>query len=686
MPVCGIYGSGESNFIRRKSMRKTVSLQARLVFIMSMSALIPLAAMSVFSIIKFGNSLRNSEENKLVSIRDMKKLQMEDFFNGIEGDISFLANTSNTIMNNTKSLLIYQKEMKLDPDSAFDMSGNGKKLTKTYKEIHDPLDRYIAKYLGTYDYSDIIICNTEGQVFYTYKKDPDYLENLRTGKYKGTHLSETWSKVIGSGRIYISDMKQYPPAKNQPAMFIGAPIMNDGKIIAAVIARIQREKINRIMQERSGMGLSGESYVVGSDFYMKSDSRLINETEKRRTASVQKAELEQVKAALSDKTGIMRSKGIRSTDVLSAYSPLKVGDFIRWAVLTEIDASEAYKTVNDLSVIMTVMLLIVAVILLLIGFFLARSIAKPILKYSITLENASERIAEDSHHLSDSSRIIADGTTDQASSIEETSSLMEELSVIVKQNVENSKYASSLSDKASIASEEGVARMEQMLASMGEINDAGGRIRNIMKVIDDIAFQTNILALNAAVEAARAGESGAGFAVVADEVKNLATKSAVAAKETASMIEDSIRKTGAGLDIAAKLAEVFKEIHSNAGKVFEMSKKVETASHQQDESINQVNKAMTQFDRVVQSNANSAGETASSSEKLMDEANTLNEVVNSLVLLVTGKDYGSGKKKKRHDKKIEGNPVNYHSKKTAGYRKDERKDTDDEKLIPFIEQ
>jgi methyl-accepting chemotaxis protein len=287
--------------------------------------------------------------------------------------------------------------------------------------------------------------------------------------------------------------------------------------------------------------------------------------------------------------------------------------------------------VNNLVNIIITIIIFIIISLGIIAFWVISSISKPIKKIVANLSGSSEQIGISSQQLSQSSQSIANGATEQAASIEELSSM-------VKQNVENSNENSILSDKSSEYSDVGFNQMENMLASMSEINKSTDEIKNIIDIIDDIAFQTNMLALNAAVEAARAGEAGMGFAVVADEVKNLANRSADSAKETSKLIKETIIKIESGLEISKKMSDIFKDILTNSKKASIMSKEVETASRQQDIAI-------TQLDNVVQSNASMSEETASAAEELQSQVGTLNEVVNELYLIVNGKEYRAINKK-----------------------------------------
>ncbi|HPO50174.1 MAG TPA: methyl-accepting chemotaxis protein, partial [Spirochaetota bacterium] len=292
---------------------------------------------------------------------------------------------------------------------------------------------------------------------------------------------------------------------------------------------------------------------------------------------------------------------------------------------------------KNISFISTTLLIVITMIIIIIGFLQANLISKPIFNLTKLLSSGSSEISSASEQLSRASQEISNGATEQAATIQETSASMEELSSMVKQNFENSQESSLLVIKTSEITENGYTEMENMLESMNAINKSSDDIKNVIDVIEDISFQTNMLALNAAVEAARAGEAGMGFAVVADEVKSLANRSSDNAKEISKMIKESIKRTEEGVEKAQKLSEIFKEILSNVKKVTEMSKEIELASKQQDIGIGQVNKAVIQFDSVVQSNAAGAEETASSAEELQSQVESLNEIVDSLITLVTGK-------------------------------------------------
>jgi methyl-accepting chemotaxis protein len=217
------------------------------------------------------------------------------------------------------------------------------------------------------------------------------------------------------------------------------------------------------------------------------------------------------------------------------------------------------------------------------------------------------------------------------------------MSSMTKQNAENAKQADGLMQEANQTVSQANSSMGELKGSMEEISKASEETSKIIKTIDEIAFQTNLLALNAAVEAARAGEAGAGFAVVAEEVRNLALRSADAAKNTAELIEGTVKKVKHGSELVNTTGDAFTEVASSSAKVGELVAEISAASNEQAQGIEQVNIAVTEMDKVTQSNAAGAEESASASEEMNAQAEQMKGNVMELIALVGGSGNGNGR-------------------------------------------
>ena len=248
------------------------------------------------------------------------------------------------------------------------------------------------------------------------------------------------------------------------------------------------------------------------------------------------------------------------------------------------------------------------------------------------VQTGANQMADASGQVSDSSQSISQGATEQAASLEEITASMNEMASQTDMNAENATQANKLAQTARSGAEEGNAMMNKMVGAMAEIDDSAQKISKIIKVIDEIAFQTNLLALNAAVEAARAGVHGKGFAVVAEEVRNLAARSANAAKETTELIEGSIKKVNAGTEVANNTAEALTEIVSGVSKVTDLVGEIAAASNEQSQGIAQVNQGLVQLDQVTQQNTANSEESAAASVELSEQANQLADVLTRFTL------------------------------------------------------
>jgi methyl-accepting chemotaxis protein len=252
-----------------------------------------------------------------------------------------------------------------------------------------------------------------------------------------------------------------------------------------------------------------------------------------------------------------------------------------------------------------------------------KKLGRDLSKLIAEVQSSGEQIASGSMQIADSAQSLSQGATESAASLEEISASMTEMASQTNQAAENADQARHLANQARDAAEKGNRQMVDMVGAMADINEAGQSISRIIKVIDEIAFQTNLLALNAAVEAARAGQHGKGFAVVAEEVRNLAARSAKAAKETAELIEGSGRKTENGTRIAGETEGALKEIMTTVVKVTDLVNEIAAASREQAEGIGQVNTGLGQIDQVTQTNTASAEESAAAAEELSGQAEQL---------------------------------------------------------------
>jgi methyl-accepting chemotaxis protein len=383
-----------------------------------------------------------------------------------------------------------------------------------------------------------------------------------------------------------------------------------------------------------------------------------------RTRTAYSAQLREV-IALSQKTEDAAAVAAVYTLARTKLDPLADAYSNAYTALSRMESDDAgirSKEVTDSITTTKLALLIFTaagfVVAVGIAFAIIRSVNQQLRRNVSILSESSGQTASAAAEISRASQSLAAGASEQAASLEETSASLEEVSSMVKRNAQNAQSARELSGQARHTAEAGVAGMQamarstdgirhasaEMRSSMDGIRDASADVSKIIKTIDEIAFQTNLLALNAAVEAARAGEAGMGFAVVADEVRNLAQRSAKAARETADMIEASIKRSEEGVkvtekvslaveDVATKARDVEKhltEILTKSQQVDEQVASIANASHEQSQGISQVATAVTQMDKVTQSNAAAAEQSASAAEELNAQALALRGAVADL--------------------------------------------------------
>ncbi len=293
-----------------------------------------------------------------------------------------------------------------------------------------------------------------------------------------------------------------------------------------------------------------------------------------------------------------------------------------WAAIITVDEAEALASVASLRQQVFIVLALCLGVLVALAWWLARSIARPMIVRMTSLAEGAQQVSSASEQVSTSAQTLSQGATEQAASLEETSASLEEMAAMTRKNAESSHQAAAFMTDVDRQVAGSNAALQAMVQSMATIKDSSVKVSKIIKTIDEIAFQTNLLALNAAVEAARAGEAGMGFAVVADEVRNLAQRSAQAARDTAGLIEESTSNATSGASRVSQLEEAMQGITTSVVRAKQLVDDVSVASREQAQGIEQVTLAIAQMEKVTLSTAATAEENAAASEQLSAQAET----------------------------------------------------------------
>ncbi|GAB0056910.1 hypothetical protein SIID45300_01225 [Candidatus Magnetaquicoccaceae bacterium FCR-1] len=622
-----------------------IPMRPKLMGLFLLVGLVPLAITGWFAASRVEQAMMQQAFNQLNAVQAIKKGQIEKFMAERFGDLNVLA-ASGDVGRAVASL-----------EDAFEADGKkigGPKWNEAVKIYTQWLDHFTKEY----GYYDLFLIAKDGDVTYSFAKEPDLGQNLITGSLKSSNLGKAFDKAMKSNATSFGDYEPYAPSNGDPAAFMVTPIRQNNEVIGAVGLQLSLETVNAVMQQRDGMGKSGETYLVGADKRMRSDSFIDKQGHSVKASfagTVEKngVDTEGSREALAGKNGSKVIIDYNGNPVLSSYAPIKVVDTV-WAVLAEIDLAEVHEPINGLIIAIVSLALGIAVLVGLMSLMIANGIATPLVKgvelaravangdlnASIDLHqkdeigmlaqalsemmaklrqvigevsSAAQQVAASSQELSNSAQNLSQGATEQAASVEETSSAMEEMTSSILQNTDNSNTTRTIAQKAAQDAAQGGAAVIRSVDAMKEIATKIG-------IIEEIARQTNLLALNAAIEAARAGEHGKGFAVVAAEVRKLAERSQVAAGEISHLSTSSVA-------ISEETGRIINQLVPDIQKTAELIQEIAASSQEQNQGASQINQAIQQLDQVIQRNAGSSEEMAATAEELNAQADLMRDSI-----------------------------------------------------------
>jgi len=435
---------------------------------------------------------------------------------------------------------------------------------------------------------------------------------------------------IEDHHYFVSPKGYFSPLTGNPVVSISSPIMGQDGLEGIFVALINLDALNEELINPQKYGDSGYAYIIDMEGTVVGHGNGLALV----SSNVMEYDFTQEMVNSSDKAGRIYYDWTDGSKY-AFYSKMEV---LPWIIVTSIYDNDLLSLMWTLiwylvfisigSIVLMVVVQSISVVLF---------VSNPLSGISHRISTGAESLESASYQISSSSQELSSFSSELASSVEEISSSIEELQSVVEMNTKNINQSELMMKETNDGAQKVTLQMGELKESLVEINDNSRQIVKIIKVIEDIAFQTNILALNAAVEAARAGDAGRGFAVVADQVKDLAQKSAGAASETALLIEKAIDSVSRGEELGEKVLEVQKDAGSMAQKVATLLDEVNRSSQEQMKGINQITSAINQTNSGVQQSAASAEETAAASEELLSQSEELNSLVDDLSLLVRGK-------------------------------------------------
>ncbi len=605
--------------------RLTLGKKLLLAFILS--GLLPALGVGLFSAWQSQKALEQKTLEKFEAVQQLKVHSIENLFHDFRNHANTLS-IGKDIKSAYFDLKKYHDDMETPPDGPYDVD------TQAYQQLYERHSPFFTEFIKTFHFYDFfLICAEHGHVMLTVKKEADIGTNLVHGPLKNEGLARLWRKAVDTHKTVMEDFSPYSPSHDAQAAFIGGPVFSyNGDLLGVAALQISSETVNAVAQQRAGMGKSGETYLVGRRDGLTAyrSDRIVKD------GSIGEARSDEfIQAALNGASGTGIKTGSTGEKEIVRYDPLDIAG-LNWCIITTAATDEMFAASRRLRIVIGITAVVSFAAVILLALLVIRSIARPINRSIDALSEASEQLSVSSFQLSSGSQQLSEGASQQAASIQETASSLEEMSSMIRQNADNAGHASGMVRQTGQVIRESDASMKTLTEAMQDISRTSEETFKIVKTIDEIAFQTNLLALNAAVEAARAGETGAGFAVVADEVRNLAMRAGEAARNTAGLIEGIVKKIHDGNALVNQTNASFRNVTEARAKIEGLIAEIAAASADQAQGVEQINKAIAELDKLTQSNAAGAEQSAGISEEMTNQAGQIKQIAGILTAMVKG--------------------------------------------------
>lgn len=608
------------------------SLMAKLMAWFLIISIIPIICIAYMTYINGKNDMEKVSFNKLKAIMEIKKKQLNIYLNSV---VDFLIIRSDINLKKAYESIKYYH----DHGGASD-EGSLNINTGTYEEVYNKIDPYFRKFVDVYKLEDMyFICALHGHVIYSSKKGKELGTNLKTGSYKNSGLAKLWEKVMKDKKLVIGDYSYYEPVNNL-SMFIGLPAFKENNEIYGVIAiRLSTEQINSLLQSGEGMGKTEVTYLIGSDYLKRSDTRF----DKSSTVMKEKIEALAKKEVFGHKEGSYIVINSHGEEVIGVFNHLGLnetfGTDFDWGIISEISTKETLEPVRNLEINILKIASVLIILVILLAYYIAKSISGPIKKVSdeitkfgrgdltVSIKSGNRQdeigilekeftsmvelfrkqieeiiagtnvLATAVSEISTATAELSTTSSETAASVSETTSTIEEVRQTSELSSQKAKQLSVNAQKTSAISQKGkkstddtieeIKKIKEQMESIAEniikLSEQSQSIGEIIATVNDIAEQSNILAVNAAIEAVKAGEAGKGFTVVAQEVRSLAEQSKEATGQIRHILSDIQKATTAAVmstEQGSKAVELGVNQSGQAGEaIILLSNSVTETSH-----------------------------------------------------------------------------------------------------------